>query len=852
MTGGVYQFDIDPNNNQSLDNIDYTEGATQPSAMNNNARQHIGRIAEWRSDLAGTSTTGGTGNAYTLTIQAQIDQAQGYFSGLVFGFVADRANTGAATINITPQGQSALGTTPLKSLSGRELTAGELQAGGYYLAHHDGTQAVVVASTGGTVTIDKLSADVRGRLKQVGDVELWMGDSADLATEKPGYLVLEGGTYSRTLPLFNVWGTKFGPGNGTTTAGLPDFRGQVPRGLDPSGAFDPDVLARLDRGDGQGGAVVGSRQNDEFAQHTHIFTGIELPAHTHPFVGTPFVGTTSALSGLEASTVVANPVQPALQSVTAGTPSGTNSQEGGNETRGKNIAVHFVVLADAEAAAGSVTLARTSGYGYTFDTSTTIDEPAVGQLNFNNTDLVLVSQIAIHQQTAEDGNPNIRSVILNWGVAPSTTKRTLKFSQSNNPAIFSEFTLTNVTDNGLWLTLDVLYVGDNGAIGNNEPVTVDAGGATGAGVAGAPGPNIGLDYQWNTATTGDPGSGKLLLNGGGATLSISKTNRQGASNAASIASWDNSTNPNNRGVIRVVDVAASGTNFRELHVTGTVVDQTTYYDIPVTSIENEGTLTNDMIVAVAFSPAGDKGVDGAGAGDVVGPASSTGNAIAGYANTTGKLLQNTPVTVDPANGNMANVGTIGSGAITSTGAISGTTITGSDVITGTHFQATGTEADNLSGGTTAQRPGSPTAGDRRYNTTDNVQEFYNGTRWVQLSDIESFIAAASDETSDLTTGTAKVTFRMPYAFTLTAVRASVTTAPTGSVLTVDINEGGTSVLSTKLTIDAGEKTSETAATPPVISDSSLADDADITIDIDTIGSTVAGAGLKVALIGHPT
>lgn len=109
--------------------------------------------------------------------------------------------------------------------------------------------------------------------------------------------------------------------------------------------------------------------------------------------------------------------------------------------------------------------------------------------------------------------------------------------------------------------------------------------------------------------------------------------------------------------------------------------------------------------------------------------------------------------------------------------------------------------------------------------------------------------ACSDETTALTTGTAKATFRMPFAFTLTAVRASVTTAPTGAVLTVDINEGGVSILSTKLTIDATEKTSTTAATPAVISDSALADDAEITIDIDTVGSTIAGAGLKVWLIG---
>lgn len=112
-----------------------------------------------------------------------------------------------------------------------------------------------------------------------------------------------------------------------------------------------------------------------------------------------------------------------------------------------------------------------------------------------------------------------------------------------------------------------------------------------------------------------------------------------------------------------------------------------------------------------------------------------------------------------------------------------------------------------------------------------------------------FIVACSDETTAITAGTAKVTFRAPYAFTLTAVRASVTTAPTGSTIIIDINESGTSVLSTKLSIDASEKTSTTAATAAVISDSAIADDAEITIDFDQVGSTIAGAGVKVVLIG---
>lgn len=112
-----------------------------------------------------------------------------------------------------------------------------------------------------------------------------------------------------------------------------------------------------------------------------------------------------------------------------------------------------------------------------------------------------------------------------------------------------------------------------------------------------------------------------------------------------------------------------------------------------------------------------------------------------------------------------------------------------------------------------------------------------------------FNLTVGDETTDLTAAADKKTFRAPYAFTLTEVRASVNTAPTDATVTVDVNDSGTTVFSTGLTIDATEFTSTTAATPAVISDSAIADDAEITIDIDQIGSTIAGKGLKVVLIG---
>ena len=119
---------------------------------------------------------------------------------------------------------------------------------------------------------------------------------------------------------------------------------------------------------------------------------------------------------------------------------------------------------------------------------------------------------------------------------------------------------------------------------------------------------------------------------------------------------------------------------------------------------------------------------------------------------------------------------------------------------------------------------------------------------------EVIAIACGDETTATAAATAVVTFHMPYAFTLTSVKAGVTTAPVGSVLTVDLNEAGSTVLTTKLTIDAGEKTSGTAATAMVIGGAgpALADNALMTIDVDGVGSGTAGAGLKVYLIGYAT
>ena len=116
--------------------------------------------------------------------------------------------------------------------------------------------------------------------------------------------------------------------------------------------------------------------------------------------------------------------------------------------------------------------------------------------------------------------------------------------------------------------------------------------------------------------------------------------------------------------------------------------------------------------------------------------------------------------------------------------------------------------------------------------------------------LEDFIVACSDESTSLTTTTSAVTFRVPFGMYLNSVRASVNIAPVGSTIIVDVKQTGSSIFTTKLSIDASEETSITAATPAVISNPNLTDDAKVIVSIDQVGSSTAGKGLKLTFKGY--
>ncbi len=106
------------------------------SDVNNAAREVMAVLARWYADTNGSLVTGGTGNAYTITANRNVTS---YVNGLEFAFRANRANTGAVTLNV-----SGVGPTALNYRDGTALRSGDLKNNGNYRVIYNSTTATWV------------------------------------------------------------------------------------------------------------------------------------------------------------------------------------------------------------------------------------------------------------------------------------------------------------------------------------------------------------------------------------------------------------------------------------------------------------------------------------------------------------------------------------------------------------------------------------------------------------------------------------------------------------------------------------------------------------------------------------
>ncbi len=178
-----------------------------------------------------------------------------------------------------------------------------------------------------------------------------------------------------------------------------------------------------------------------------------------------------------------------------------------------------------------------------------------------------------------------------------------------------------------------------------------------------------------TVTMADPGTGDLRFNN--ATIASVTALAFSALSAMTgnpnvrnlINSWDDTTT-NPRATI-MIRKANSPSTFAVFNINNAITDNTSWLQIPVTYVAGNGTFSAADELYISVSRAGL-----AGAGDMTGPGVSNDNRLVRMDGTTGKVIQQSSVSLDDV-GNFSGVGEI---AFTNTNARIAPTSTGFDLI----------------------------------------------------------------------------------------------------------------------------------------------------------------------------
>jgi len=297
--------------------INWAEGMP-PAQVNDSGRAMMARTAEWRDDVSGTITTGGTSTAYTVASN-QVFDSLAHMAGAMIAFVPHTTSGATVTLNV-----DGLGAKPLRAQPSIDLPTGVLIQGTPYVATYNNSDGVFYLQGfyGNPYNIP------------IGGLMPYLGSSAPNSS----FVLPFGQTVNRTTyaTLFSLISTTFGPGDGSTTFGLPDLRGRGIMGLDNMGGsaasritvaggnFDGTVLG------GTGGAQNHTLSSAEMPSHTHTFTGDAMGTHSHGPGGsfTHFMveagggqfGASGGAFGEGGTTTGA---------ASAGTPTGTNANTGG-------------------------------------------------------------------------------------------------------------------------------------------------------------------------------------------------------------------------------------------------------------------------------------------------------------------------------------------------------------------------------------------------------------------------------------------------------------------------------------------------------------------------------------------
>ncbi len=171
-----------------------------------------------------------------------------------------------------------------------------------------------------------------------------------------------------------------------------------------------------------------------------------------------------------------------------------------------------------------------------------------------------------------------------------------------------------------------------------------ADGATGpTGATGATGSNgqVLIDYTFDSASQADSDPGSGVIRADNATAAsvtafyIDDLDRLGVDQSTAIDAFDASTSTGTKSTMYMEDLTSGE---RWTYDITAASDSSGYWELTVTHVAGTGSFASNN-VAITVIPRGDKGADGAGSGDVVGPASAVDNRVATFDSITGKLLQ---------------------------------------------------------------------------------------------------------------------------------------------------------------------------------------------------------------------
>ena len=152
------------------------------------------------------------------------------------------------------------------------------------------------------------------------------------STVPSGFLECNGANVSRSTyaQLFSAIGTTFGTGDGSSTFGLPDLRGEFVRGWDNSRGIDS-------------GRSFGSTQSDQNESHTHSVTD---PNHSHTQRGLALSGGSGSVAitlGSGQSYQIGYSGQQSTITTATSSTGISLATSGGTEARPRNVALMYII-----------------------------------------------------------------------------------------------------------------------------------------------------------------------------------------------------------------------------------------------------------------------------------------------------------------------------------------------------------------------------------------------------------------------------------------------------------------------------------------------------------------------------